>query len=63
LIRPLEAGFLEIDNGASERAMKPVALGRNYAGPQVMRSRTILAGFPSTFSPVSMRATDRHGSA
>ena len=24
----LEAGFLEIDNGASERAMKPVALGR-----------------------------------
>ena len=28
LIRPLEAGFLEIDNGASERALKPVALGR-----------------------------------
>lgn len=28
LIRPLEAGFLEIDNGASERAMKPVAIGR-----------------------------------
>ena len=28
LIRPLEAGFLEIDNGGSERAMKPVALGR-----------------------------------
>jgi transposase len=28
LIRPLDAGFLEIDNGASERAMKPVALGR-----------------------------------
>jgi transposase len=28
LIRPPEAGFLEIDNGASERAMKPVALGR-----------------------------------
>jgi hypothetical protein len=28
LIRPLEAGFLEIDNGESERAMKPVALGR-----------------------------------
>jgi transposase len=28
LIRPWEAGFLEIDNGASERAMKPVALGR-----------------------------------
>ena len=28
LVRYLEAGFLEIDNGASERAMKPVALGR-----------------------------------
>lgn len=28
LLRPLEAGFLEIDNGASERAMKPVAIGR-----------------------------------
>ena len=28
LVRPWEAGFLEIDNGASERAMKPVALGR-----------------------------------
>ena len=28
LIRPLEAGFLEIDNGESERAMKPVAIGR-----------------------------------
>jgi transposase len=28
LIRPWEAGFLEIDNGASERALKPVALGR-----------------------------------
>ena len=28
LERPLEAGFLELDNGASERAFKPVALGR-----------------------------------
>jgi transposase len=28
LLRPLEAGFLELDNGASERAFKPVALGR-----------------------------------
>lgn len=28
MIRPLEAGFLEIDNGASERSMKPIALGR-----------------------------------
>jgi len=29
LIRPLEAGYLEHDNGASERALKPVALGWN----------------------------------
>jgi transposase len=28
LMRPLEAGLLEIDNGASERALKPVAIGR-----------------------------------
>jgi transposase len=28
LVRPWEAGLLEIDNGASERAIKPVALGR-----------------------------------
>ena len=28
LIRPLEAGLLEIDNGGSERSMKPIALGR-----------------------------------
>jgi transposase len=28
LKRPLQAGFLELDNGACERAFKPVALGR-----------------------------------
>ncbi len=28
LKRPLEAGFLELDNGACERAFKPVAVGR-----------------------------------
>ena len=28
LLRPLEAGYLETDNGASERALKPVAPGR-----------------------------------
>jgi transposase len=27
LERPLEAGFLELDNGACERAFKPVARG------------------------------------
>ncbi len=28
LKRPLEAGFLELDNGACERALKPIAIGR-----------------------------------
>ena len=27
--KALEAGFLEIDNGASERGLRPVAVGRN----------------------------------
>jgi hypothetical protein len=27
LVRPLDAGFLELDNGACERALKPVAIG------------------------------------
>jgi transposase len=40
LERPLEAGFLELDNGACERAFKPVALGRNYAQFPIMRSST-----------------------
>ncbi len=30
LTRPRKAGFLELDNGASERALKPVALGRRH---------------------------------
>src|SRR5262249_9880936 len=38
LIRPLEAGFLEVDNGESERALKPVAIGRRYAQFRIMRS-------------------------
>lgn len=29
LARPLDQGFLELDNGACERAFKPLALGRN----------------------------------
>ena len=34
----LEAGFLEIDNGASERGLRPVAVGRNnwlFVGSEV----------------------------
>src|SRR3954447_13480036 len=54
LERPLEAGFLELDNGACERAFKPVGLGRNYAGLKIMRSRPILTGFSPTLFPVSM---------
>jgi hypothetical protein len=39
LIRPWEAGLLEIDNGASERAIKPVALaGRTGCSPAVTRA-------------------------
>ena len=63
LMRPLEAGFLEIDNGASERALKPVALGRNYARPPIMRSWTICYELSSVFSRFSLVVTDRHGSA
>src|SRR5262249_17070917 len=33
------AGFLEIDNNAGERALRAVAIGRNYAEPLIMRSR------------------------
>jgi transposase len=48
LIRPWEAGFLEIDNGASERAMKPVALGRKnwlFAGSDLggMTAATLMS--------------------
>jgi transposase len=42
LKRPLEAGFLELDNGACERAFKPVALGRNYAQCAIMPSPCLL---------------------
>jgi transposase len=40
LKRPLGAGFLELDNGACERAFKPVAIGRNYAHLPIMQSST-----------------------
>jgi len=33
-----EHGFLHIDNNAAERALKLIALGRNYAQPAIMRS-------------------------
>jgi hypothetical protein len=37
-------GFLAIDNNAAERALKRVAIGRNYAGFEIMRS----VGKPTT---------------
>jgi hypothetical protein len=41
-LRPyLDHGVLEIDNNSAERAMKPVALGRNYAQPPIMRSSVL----------------------
>ena len=36
--RYLEDGRIAIDNNAAERALRPIALGRNYAKPSVMRS-------------------------
>lgn len=52
LERYLEAGFLEIDNGASERALKPVALGRKnwlFAGSKAGgRTAAILMSLCST---------------
>jgi transposase len=32
-------GRLEIDNNSSERTLRPCAIGRNYAGLEIMRSR------------------------
>src|SRR5262249_62329325 len=39
LVRYTEAGFLAIDNNVSEREMKRIAIGRNYAELLIMRSR------------------------
>jgi transposase len=38
LNRYLEQGYLAIDNNLSERTLRAIALGRNYADPRVMRS-------------------------
>jgi hypothetical protein len=38
LTRYTEDGLLEIDNSAAERALRAVALGRNYAQFPIMRS-------------------------
>src|SRR3954454_22255044 len=51
--RYLEAGFLAIDNNAAERALRPVAVGRNYAGPKIMRSRCRGCHVPPVKAPGS----------
>jgi transposase len=38
LTRYAADGLLEADNNAAERALRAVALGRNYAQPVIMRS-------------------------
>lgn len=38
LTRYCDDGLLEIDNSAAERALRAVALGRNYAKRRIMRS-------------------------
>jgi hypothetical protein len=43
LQRYTTTGFLEIDNNAAERALRAVAIGRNYAELLVMRSRQDLS--------------------
>ena len=37
LMRYCDDGRLEIDNNAAERALRAVALGRNYAHSSIMR--------------------------
>src|SRR3546814_4880534 len=37
LVRVLDDDYLEIDNNTVDRAMRPMALGRNYAQHRIMR--------------------------
>ena len=63
LKRYLEAGFLRMDNNAVENGERPVALGRNYADPEIMRSpdQATLLHVPPT--GISVTITCGHGSA
>ncbi len=58
LTRYLEHGRLSIDNNASERGMKPVALGRNYAQfplmPSPRRSVTKIASITMARAPLEL---------
>ena len=40
--RYTEEGYLAIDNNLSERTLRAIALGRNYADLPIMRSRGVL---------------------
>jgi transposase len=63
LKRPLEAGFLELDNGACERAFKPVALGRNYADPKIMQRPDQATSLRVLRTGISVMVTCGHSSA
>ena len=41
LTRYLDDGRIEIDNNVVERAMRPIALGRNYAQAVIMRNSRV----------------------
>jgi hypothetical protein len=43
LARFLHDGRIELDTNPVERAIRPVALGRNYAHPMIMRSSWVQA--------------------
>lgn len=59
----VEAGYVELDNGACERAFKPVALGRNCAGLGIMRSRTLRLVLSPLVFALTWPARCWHGSA
>jgi transposase len=46
LWRYVTQGYLAIDNNAAERALRAIAVGRNYAEPLIMRSRCPIAAHP-----------------
>jgi hypothetical protein len=59
LTRYRDDGRLEIDNNAAERALRAVALGRNYAQCPVMRS----TGSQPRYSSMTRRSTSHNHSA
>ncbi len=58
LTRYTEDGLLEIDNSAAERALRAVALGRNYAQFSIMRRRLGLGRWMAL--PACATSASRH---